>query len=205
MKVYFACSSTDLKKNIRHYLAIVNYIIGLGFEIPYNWLSRVYEKMKESNYDPRYQNLKRAEIQREGIKSIKESNILIADLSVPSTSVGYQVFMAIECGLPVLCLYSLDFGLKKPSQVIQSIDSPLLEVASYAGNGYKDVIRNFLKKGKRKELVKFNFVATREIVEYLDWLSKKLKVTKSAALRNEIEEKLISPGKEYQEFIKNSQ
>ena len=204
MKVYFACSSMNLKKYIGHYLAMVIYIIGLGFEIPYNWLSRVSERMKDSNYDPKYHNLKKAEIQKEGIKSIKESNILIADLSVPSTSVGYQVFMAIECGLPVLCLYSLDFGLKKPPQVIQSIDSSLLKVSSYTGNSYKKVIKDFLKKGKRKELVKFNFVATREIAEYLDWLSKKLKVTKSAALRGEIEEKLIKPSKEYKAFIKDS-
>lgn len=205
MKVYFACSSTDLKKYIGHYLAMVNYIIDLGFEIPYNWLSRISEKMKDLKYNPKYHNLRKAEIQKEGIKSIKESNMLIADLSVPSTSVGYQIFMAIECGLPVLCLYSLDFGLKKPPQVIRSIDSSLLEVSSYMGNSYRKIIKDFLKKGQRKELVKFNFVATREIVEYLDWLSKKLKVTRSAALRSKIEEKLIKSSKEYKESIKNSQ
>ncbi len=204
MKIYFACSSTDLKKYISHYLAMVNYIIGLGFEISYNWLSRVSERMKDSNYNPEYNNLKKAEIQKEGIKSIKGSNLLIADLSKPSTSVGYQVFMAIERGLPVLCLYSLDFGIKKPPQIIQSIDSSLLNVSSYTGDSYKRIIKNFLNKSKRKESIKFNFIATREIVEYLDWLSKKLKVTKSAALRSEIKDKLIKDCKEFKEFIKDS-
>lgn len=185
-------------------MEMVSYILSLGYEIPYNWLSRVYKKMKDSNYDPKYHSLKKWEIQKEGIKSIKESNILIANLSMQSTSVGYQVFMAIKYGLPVLCLYSLDFGLKNPPQILQSIDSPLLEVSSYSGKNYKKVIRDFLKKRKSKELVKFNFIATREIVDYLDWLSKKLKVTKSSALRGEIEEKLMKHNKEYKDFLKIS-
>lgn len=203
MRVYFACSSTDLGKYIGHYSAIVDYVISLGFEIPHNWLSKVSERMRDSNYDPKYHNLEKAEMQKEGIKAIKESNALIADLSMPSASVGYQVSVAIEHGLPVLCLYSIDFGLKKLPQVIGSIDSSLLEVSSYTGSNYKKVIRNFLKKEKRKELVKFNFIATREIVEYLGWLSKKLRTTKSAALRSEIEEKLMRFNKEYKEFLKD--
>ncbi len=203
MKVYFACSSTDLDKYISHYLAIVNYIISLGFKISCNWLSKVSEEMKNPEYDPKKHVLTKKETQNEGIRSIKESNVLIADVSIPSTSVGYQIFMAIEQGLPVLCLYSLDFGLKTPPQVVRSIDSPQLKISSYSGQGYRTAIELFLNQRQRHELVKFNFVATKGIVDYLDWLSKRQKLTRSAALRSEIEKKLIKSNKKYQEFLRD--
>ena len=203
MKVYFACSSIDLKKHIDHYVALTNYIVSLGAEIPDNWILRVSRKMDNPGYNPEKHSLKKADIQEEGLKSIKKSGVLVADLSLPSGSVGYQVSFAINNGLPVLCLYSLDFGLKKAPQIISSTDSPLLTIAPYANNDYKNVVKDFLESSKQKELVKFNFVTTREIVNYLGWLSNKLKMTKSAALRNEIKLKLISTDKEYLEFSRN--
>jgi hypothetical protein len=197
MKAYFACSSAGLKKHIDHYVDLTAYVESLGVEISDNWILKVSTKMKNPDYDPDKRSLKKADIQKEGLKSIKKSDVLVADLSVPSASVGYQVSYAIDNGLSVLCIYSLDFGLKKIPQIISSIDSPLLTTAAYKDGSYKETIRKFLGNSKKKELVKFNFVATREIVKYLDWLSTKRKMTKSAVLREEIEKKMITVDKNY--------
>jgi len=45
------------------------------------------------------------EIHDRDMEWIRESDLLIADVTVPSLGVGYEIGRAIEMGKPVLCLY----------------------------------------------------------------------------------------------------
>ena len=48
------------------------------------------------------------EIYRRDISLLKESGCLIAEVTVPSIGVGYEICRALEAGLPVLCVHGTD-------------------------------------------------------------------------------------------------
>lgn len=48
------------------------------------------------------------EIYRRDISLLKESGCLIAEVTVPSIGVGYEICRALEAGLPVLCVHDAD-------------------------------------------------------------------------------------------------
>lgn len=194
MNIYFACSSTEIEKHKETYLQVVRSIRELGHKISIDWLEKSLEDGKS---DQEWKEI----IKREGIRALKGSDALIAEVSLPSSSVGYQVALAISNKRPVLCLYSADFGEKKPPKVINASSSPFLRVNKYSGSTLKQTVSKFLASLAGERLVRFNFIITPEIKEYLDWSSKDGKNSKSEILREKMNEIIIND-KEYQRYLK---
>jgi nucleoside 2-deoxyribosyltransferase len=48
------------------------------------------------------------EIHDRDLQWIVESDLLVADVTVPSLGVGYEIGRAIEMGKPILCLFKQD-------------------------------------------------------------------------------------------------
>lgn len=48
------------------------------------------------------------EIYRRDISLLEESDCLIAEVTVPSIGVGYEICRALRMGLPVLCVHGTD-------------------------------------------------------------------------------------------------
>ena len=46
------------------------------------------------------------EIHDRDLQWVKESNVVVADVTVPSLGVGYEIGRAIEMGKPLLCLFN---------------------------------------------------------------------------------------------------
>ena len=61
---------------------------------------------------------------------LEKSDALIAEVSVPSTGVGYEICRALVKGIPVLCLYRPDAIVS--AMVLGNSDS-LMEVRMYPG------------------------------------------------------------------------
>lgn len=194
MNIYFACSSSELERYKNTYLQIAQEIIKGGHEISVDWLSKA---LKDKGKNPEVKKT----ILKEGIDAIKTSDALIAEVSLPSSSVGYQIALAVSLKKPVLCLYSEEFGKKRPPQVIEANNSPYLLVKKYSVENLAQAISTFLKSVIKKRISKFNFIVTPEINKYLGWLSNQGKTSKSEVLREKIISLVISQDKDYQEFL----
>ena len=56
--------------------------------------------------DEKEAKMSEQEIYRRDISLLEESDCLIAEVTVPSIGVGYEICRALEVGLPVLCVHS---------------------------------------------------------------------------------------------------
>ncbi len=192
MKVYFACSSSDIQKHLTNYNLIREIIKKFKHTIAADWVERVFNAKKVDQISKREQT----NIRDEGISAINFVDALIADISIPSSSVGFQVGLALSKKIPVLCLYSDEFGSKEVPQVINAINSPLLVISEYNSKSVGGIVKRFLRNLPKTKLIKFNFIITPQIAEYLDWGSKNSEVSKSDFLREKVE-KIIEADSQY--------
>lgn len=84
------------------------------------------------------------EIYTRDMEWIRSSDCLVAEVTVPSLGVGYEIARAAELGIPVLCLFRQDTRYRLSAMIS---GSPDLEVAVYrsieeAGR----IIREFLHR-----------------------------------------------------------
>lgn len=192
MKIYFACSSAGLPRYIKEYNLIRETIKGLNNKIIFDWIDRSYNQVNKNQLSKDVD----VNIHEEGINAIGSADTLIADVSFSSASVGFQVGLALSRKIPVLCIYSEEFGEKEAPQVIQAIKSPLLMIKSYTKKSLKKVVKEFFNDLPENKLIKFNFIVTPKISEYLNWGSVKSEISKSDFLR-EIVEKVIDSDSEF--------
>ena len=180
MKVYIACSSKDLAEHIHDYKLIREVVLKSNHKISGDWLGRLLRRVNQ-----KYDEDTSSTLKEEGIKQLLHSDCLIADVSLPSTSVGYQIAYALSKDIPVLCIYSLDFGQKHTPQIIGVSDISKLTIQAYKKTTLKKTVKNFLGS-LPKGLKKFNFIITPEIESFINWGSNKNMISKSEFLREKV-------------------
>ena len=124
MNIYFACSITGGREFEPVYQKIVAALIKDGHEIPTSHLVQSDVSENEGVISPK-------QVYERDVNWIKNCDVLIAEVSVPSHGVGYEIGFALNTGKPVLCLYQKD---KKVSKMISGNSDPALMV-----NGYSDI------------------------------------------------------------------
>jgi len=124
MNIYFACSITGGREFEPVYQKIVAALIKDGHEIPTSHLVQSDVSENEGVISPK-------QVYERDVNWIKNCDVLIAEVSVPSHGVGYEIGFALNTGKPVLCLYQKD---KKVSKMISGNSDPALTV-----NGYSDI------------------------------------------------------------------
>jgi nucleoside 2-deoxyribosyltransferase len=122
MNVYFACSITGGREVESAYREIVDALTGDGHEIPTSHLAQPEAAEKESLLPPR-------DVYTRDVNWIDHCDGLIAEVSVPSHGVGYEIAYALQAGKPVLCLYQ---DGRKVSKMITGNPHSALQVGSYA-------------------------------------------------------------------------
>ena len=98
MKIYFAGSIRGGRDEEENYLKIINYLGKFGEVLTEHVGHKNIEKdetKKTDNY-----------IFERDVSWLKTSNIMVADVTVPSLGVGYEIGFAETLGIPILCLYN---------------------------------------------------------------------------------------------------
>jgi 2'-deoxynucleoside 5'-phosphate N-hydrolase len=121
VNIYFACSITGGREFQPVYEAITRSLLADGHEIPTAHLAEADVVDEERIINP-------AAVYARDVAWIRGAHILIAEVSVPSHGVGYEVAFALGLGKPVLCLYQQG---RKVSKMITGNPDPKLTVASY--------------------------------------------------------------------------
>lgn len=174
VNVYFSASSLD-SQSFDLYEKIAKCIDQAGGKILFNWLR---DKKK----------LSPQEVFNEATEGIKSADVLVAEISIPSTGVGQQIAYSISNKIPVIALVNKD--AKKPSRFTLGTESELLHIINYDEANLTNQLKNIFEKLRTQKFIKFNFISTRKINDYLEIKSKKLNLSKSEFLRSLIDAKI---------------
>ncbi len=121
MNVYFACSITGGRDFESIYQELTAALLADGHQIPTAHLAGSNVKVLEAAVSPR-------QVYERDVTWIRAAQALVAEVSVPSHGVGYEIGFALGCGKPVLCLYQVQ---RKISKMISGNPHPKLLVRSY--------------------------------------------------------------------------
>lgn len=135
MNIYFACSITGGREFESVYQIITRALAEDHHQVPTAHLAESGIASVEAVIDPR-------EVYNRDTIWIQESDVLIAEVSVPSHGVGYEIGYALGLGKPVLALYQQG---RKVSKMISGNPDPGLSVKCYASpENAVEIIRTFL-------------------------------------------------------------
>jgi len=129
VNIYFACSITGGRQYEGVYQALTAALLADGHEIPTAHLADSSVSDLEAIVSP-------GEVYERDVNWIRGADAVLAEVSVPSHGVGYEVGFALEAGKPVLCLYHHG---RRVSKMITGNPHPGLTVKSYGDE--EDAIR----------------------------------------------------------------
>jgi 2'-deoxynucleoside 5'-phosphate N-hydrolase len=121
MNIYFACSITGGREFETIYQQLVAALLADGHEIPTSHLVESEVAVRERLLTPQ-------DVYERDVNWIRECDVLIAEVSVPSHGVGYEIGYALQIGKPVLCIHQED---RKVSKMITGNSDQALKVVSY--------------------------------------------------------------------------
>ncbi|MBI3153704.1 MAG: nucleoside 2-deoxyribosyltransferase [Chloroflexi bacterium] len=137
MNIYFACSITGGRELEADYQKIVTALLADGHEIPTSHLAKSEVMENERGLTPQY-------VYERDVDWIKNCDVLIAEVSVPSHGVGYEIAFALGIGKPVLCIHRQE---RRVSKMITGNPHPLLVVKSYSTlEEAMSLVKGFLQK-----------------------------------------------------------
>jgi nucleoside 2-deoxyribosyltransferase len=122
MNIYFACSITGGREFEATYQEIVAALTADGHEIPTSHLVQSDVMQNERELSPQ-------DVYERDVNWIRNCDVLIAEVSVPSHGVGYEIGAALNIGKPVLCIYQKE---RKVSKMISGNSDPMLSIHAYA-------------------------------------------------------------------------
>ncbi|HDN05032.1 MAG TPA: hypothetical protein ENF27_03755 [Chloroflexi bacterium] len=135
MKIYFACSISGGRKDEKAYQYLVQVLTGMGIDVPTAHIAETGVEEVDAREKP-------GDIYNRDVSWIRESDLLIAEVSTPSHGVGYEIGYALDLGKPVLCLYKKGVVISK---MITGNPHPLLTVIDYENNTKaEEILRTYL-------------------------------------------------------------
>ncbi len=135
-------------------------------------------------------------------KKIKDSDIVVAEVSVSDSGVGYEIAYAISLHKPVLALYNEE-AIEPTAPPIQVGRQKLLTFAKYNRKNIGDVLKKFFKEVKNYLDTKFILIISPEIDRYLEWAAEYRRLHKAQIVRNALE-KIMKNDKEYKKYLKET-
>ncbi len=137
MNIYFACSITGGRDFESMYQAIVNALTEDSHMVPTAHLAESGVMALEAVIDP-------LEVYARDVTWIRDCDVLIAEVSMPSHGVGYEIGFSLGLGKPVLALYKE--GRKVSKMISGNPDSNLMVVSYQSPEDAIDKIRKFLSE-----------------------------------------------------------
>ena len=135
MNIYFACSITGGREFEAMYQAIVHALVRGGHQVPTAHLAESDVPAREAVIDP-------YEVYARDVAWIRNCDVLIAEVSVPSHGVGYEIGFALGNGKPVLALY--EEGRKVSKMISGNPDAKLAVKVYQSAENAIEYIREFL-------------------------------------------------------------
>ena len=135
MKIYFACSISGGRKDEIAYQYMVQVLIRMGIDVPTAHIAETGIEEVDAREEPR-------DIYNRDVNWIRESDLLVAEVSTPSHGVGYEIGYALDLDKPVFCLYQKGVVVSK---MITGNSHPLLTVMEYQDMAHaEEILQTYL-------------------------------------------------------------
>jgi hypothetical protein len=185
MLVHLVGSSIEIKDNIEHLHKLVAVIEREGHEVVDNWVDKEYQQWAVE--EEGHEKIDWALQYKESMEALTRADAVVAETSVPSFSVGYQVAQAVAMKKPILVLNregvdksffasGIEVGIDYQKYTAETVDAVLEKWLRDNDIGTKDM--------------RFNFFIDRAIYNYLRWTALKTGKTKAEILRNLVEREI---------------
>ncbi len=181
MKIYFVASPTVVAKNAALFKRIYQILAKRDKIVDDSVLKWAEEGF--CNSSPGYMS---------AVEKVKKADVVVAEVSGHSMSMGFIVGKALELNKPVVALYKK--GEQK--QFLKWMKNKKLILAPYDSKDIAVIIDESLRKSEKLMDVRFNFFVSPGILAYLDWVANKRMIPRSVFLRKLIERE-IKKDKEY--------
>jgi 2'-deoxynucleoside 5'-phosphate N-hydrolase len=137
LNIYFACSITGGREFESVYQAVVAALVSEGHTVPTAHLAESGVSAREAELPPQ-------EVYSRDVAWIRSCDVLIAEVSVPSHGVGYEIGFALGLGKRVLALCQ---DGRKVSKMISGNPDPNLTMTMYrTTEDALNQIREFLRQ-----------------------------------------------------------
>ena len=197
MKIYSTASSKGVVKNKQICRQIVKIIEKSGHQLSLDWIKLATdpsEPLKGRPADP-------VNIFKENLTSLTKSSACIFETSDSSWGLVYQITYSITKEIPTLCLFNTKKSPSDLSNMLPGIKSKYLFIEKYSTDTLEEIIKKFLFRVEKSNLVKFNFIVTQEIKDYIEWAANKNNMSQSEFLREEIKSKIIAKDNEFKNTV----
>jgi 2'-deoxynucleoside 5'-phosphate N-hydrolase len=144
MNIYLSGAIAAGRQKVAIYQQIAEIVGSLGHRItsPQVADAKVTDDGKGEPADPQ-------DIYLRDMRQLAESDLMIAEVSIPSLGVGYEIATAIHQHKPVLCLYDAVDSPKRISAIISGHTSPLLSLQGYSQHNLSELIQTWLATHKK--------------------------------------------------------
>jgi nucleoside 2-deoxyribosyltransferase len=140
VNIYFACSITGGRDFESVYQTITRALLADGHQVPTAHLAEASVLDMEKIVSPQ-------EVYARDIAWIRAADALIAEVSIPSHGVGYEIGFALGLGKPVLCVYQQG---RSVSKMITGNSQAGLYVRAYQDTAQAvEVVGEFLTQNAR--------------------------------------------------------
>ncbi|MFH1509507.1 MAG: nucleoside 2-deoxyribosyltransferase [bacterium] len=112
MKIYFAGAIRGGRDDTDLYLQIIEHLKKYGEVLT--------EHIGDSNLNSLGENEKDEIIHNRDMKWLLSSDVVVAEITIPSLGVGYEIGRALENDKKILCLYKLQDGKRVSGMILGS-------------------------------------------------------------------------------------
>ena len=152
-------------------------------------------------FDNKKPNHTSGSVDRKIRRSMKKSDLLIAEISIPSFGVGYNICLALYYNIPIICFCQKEYSHSIPN-FLKNQKPGQVKIFLYTRQTVEKVVKKALIKAVPKK-IRFNMNLTPETSNYLSFLSRKEERTKTEIIENLIKKQAVkdSRGKKGSGFI----
>ncbi|MBN1618648.1 hypothetical protein JW887_04910 [Candidatus Dojkabacteria bacterium] len=179
MKVFFTCSTTKFEQRYPIYKKITSFIEKEGHILSDVWLDEALLNIRKNTFkDPDV-------LYKRKYEAIMNSDLVIAEGTYKSFTVGHQISIALSKSIPTLIIYHKRNG-DKEKYYVAGINSPFLTKKRYTtiSEAYKIIKSFFSIYSGRKKRHRFQLVLNQDENKFLDVLMQKEGLTKTDVIRN---------------------
>ncbi|MDA1338436.1 MAG: hypothetical protein O2871_03655 [bacterium] len=182
MKIYFIASLYGKEKYSENYKQIVQSLKGLGHKV-------ISSHVLGKNIDDirAQEDSDRTKYYKQMISWLNSADLVVAEVTSPSSSVGHELTVALKKEKPVI---ALAYNGVAPN-IFYGIKEDKFELVEY-GNLNPVEISRILEKALQKAQdsmdIRFNFFISPKMSRFLDWISKDRMIPKAVFLRRLIEQ-----------------
>lgn len=179
MLVHFAASILNIEEDIPYFRKIMKVINESGNSLTRDWVETAYKTWQTQKS---FSSLGWKNIYKENMEALERADVVIADTTVKTFSVGFQTAVALQLKKPTLLLVR---GKAQEGLFASGMDESLLSYKEYDDKNLEKIVHDFLEENRidTKDM-RFNFFIDRPIYNYLRWAAYKTGKTKAEILRD---------------------